>query len=114
VPRRPDPGPGWDPAGAGPEAGFWVSGAQIGEIWVWDLGFGPKATFSALSEAEMRFFKTHGFVKPLLREMLFLLVCLVFRSLSKRSAKIFVNPLWKRFGARGDPDKRSVRKTWTL
>jgi hypothetical protein len=71
VPWRPDPGPGWDPAGAGPEAGFRVSGAQIGEIWVQELGFGPKATFSALSEAEMRFFKTHGFVKPLLREMLF-------------------------------------------
>jgi heme/copper-type cytochrome/quinol oxidase subunit 1 len=33
---------------------------------------GQNATFSALSAAEMRFFKTHGFVKPLLREMLFL------------------------------------------
>jgi hypothetical protein len=32
---------------------------------------GQKPTFSALSAAEMRFFKTHGFVKPLLREMLF-------------------------------------------
>jgi hypothetical protein len=36
---------------------------------------GQKPTFSALSAAEMRFFKTHGFVKPLLREMLFLLCC---------------------------------------
>jgi hypothetical protein len=45
--------------------------ATIGEVGIGDLGFGPKATFSALSEAEMRFFKTHGFVKPLLREMLF-------------------------------------------
>jgi hypothetical protein len=41
---------------------------------------GPIATFSALSAAEMRFFKTHGFVKPLLREMLFLGVSVVFSS----------------------------------
>jgi hypothetical protein len=39
---------------------------------------GQKPTFSALSAAEMRFFKTHGFVKPLLREMLFLL-CLILK-----------------------------------
>jgi hypothetical protein len=57
--------------------------ATIGEVRVGDLGFGPKATFSALSEAEMRFFKTHGFVKPLLREMLFRgvnLVCTIHPS----------------------------------
>jgi hypothetical protein len=48
--------------------GAWLPSAEVG------LGtsvLGPIATFSALSAAEMRFFKTHGFVKPLLREMLF-------------------------------------------
>jgi hypothetical protein len=39
---------------------------------------GQKPTFSALSAAEMRFFKTHGFVKPLLREMLFRVCCFWF------------------------------------
>ena len=67
-------------ASAGPgeaRVGSWLgagSGAEAGSRSA-DLGrggcFGPKATFSALFAAEMRFFKTHGFVKPLLREMLF-------------------------------------------
>ena len=64
-------GPGEARVGSGLEAG---SGAEAGSRSA-DLGrggcFGPKATFSALFAAEMRFFKTHGFVKPLLREMLF-------------------------------------------
>ena len=65
-------GPGEARVGSGLEAG---SGAEAGSRSA-DLSrggcFGPKATFSALFAAEMRFFKTHGFVKPLLREMLFL------------------------------------------
>jgi len=69
-------GPGEARVGSGLEAG---SGAEAGSRSE-DLGrggcFGPKATFSALFAAEMRFFKTHGFVKPLLREMLFRSFCI--------------------------------------
>ena len=66
-------GPGEARSGPGSRPGRAAGPAPDRRIWVEELGFGPKATFSALFAAEMRFFKTHGFVKPLLREMLFLL-----------------------------------------
>ena len=70
-------GPGEARSGSGSGPGRAAGSAPDRRIWVEELGFGPKATFSALFAAEMRFFKTHGFVKPLLREMLFRLVFFV-------------------------------------
>ena len=71
MPRRPQRGPARPGSGPGSRPGRAPGPAPDRRIWVEELGFGPKATFSALFAAEMRFFKTHGFVKPLLREMLF-------------------------------------------
>ena len=71
MPRRPQRGPARPGSGPGSRPGRAPRPAPDRRIWVEELGFGPKATFSALFAAEMRFFKTHGFVKPLLREMLF-------------------------------------------
>ena len=77
----PGPGPGPGPrleagsrgrVGSGSEVGV---GSEVGTEAGRRVrsGFGSKATFSELWHSEMRFFKTHGFHKPLLREMLFLL-----------------------------------------
>ena len=75
----PGPGPGPGPrleagsrgrVGSGSEVGV---GSEVGTEAGRRVrsGFGSKATFSELWHSEMRFFKTHGFHKPLLREMLF-------------------------------------------
>ena len=55
----------------------------------------------------MRFFKSHGFGKPPLREMLFLLVCLVFRSLSVAPESFFPKKkLWRRLNVPTGGDRR--------
>ena len=70
----PGPGPGPGPRLEAGSRGRVGSGSEVGAgSRGRDRGFGSKATFSELWHSEMRFFKTHGFHKPLLREMLFLL-----------------------------------------
>ena len=88
VPWEARSGAGWGPAGAGPEAGS-GSRSQLRSVRFGSgtSVLGQKPTFSALSAAEMRFFKTHGFVKPLLREMLFrLIVLLAFDAVRAQAA----------------------------
>jgi hypothetical protein len=84
VPWEARSGAGWGPAGAGPEAGS-GSRSQLRSVRFGSgtSVLGQKPTFSALSAAEMRFFKTHGFVKPLLREMLFRIGFVLCLSASK-------------------------------